>query len=132
MVFWIILAVVAGGLAYIRLTPSDVAQWHTPVDASENKNFKAGVVRIVETGADGLARLDAIVTQTPRTQVLAGSVDSGMVTYITRSKVFGFPDYTTAQQDGDTLKIFARLRFGGSDTGVNGARVKRWITALQP
>ena len=131
MVFWIIAAVVAG-LAFIRFSASDPERWHKPPDISENKDFKAGVKRITETGPDGLARLDVIILATPRTQVLAGSPDEGMVTYITRSAVFGFPDYTTVHQVGDTLQIYARLRFGRADTGVNKARVEGWINALQP
>ncbi len=78
-----------------------------------------------------LAALDAIIRAEPRTHVLAGSVGEGMVTYVTRSKMFGFPDYTTVQQRGDTLAIHARLRYGKSDMGVNKARVERWLNALR-
>ena len=91
-----------------------------------------GVLRVAETGPDGLAKLDAYARATTRTSVLAGSVGEGMVTYITRTKVFGFPDYTTAQQDGDTLRIYARLRFGRRDFGVNKSRVDGWLALLQP
>ena len=63
--------------------------------------------------------------------MLAGSVEQGMITYVTRSIVVGFPDYTTVLQNGDQLVIYARLRFGRSDFGVNHARIKRWIDALQ-
>jgi len=132
MVLWLILALAVVGMAYIRLAPSDPARWHVAPEVHENKDFKAGVKRIIATGPDGLARLDAIIRATPRTRVLTGSVESGLVTYITRSAVFGFPDYTTVQQDGDRLQIYARLRFGRSDTGVNGARVEAWIDTLQP
>ena len=131
-ILWVLLAVVISGLGYIRLAPSDAAIWHVSPQVSENKSFKAGVKRLVSTSPDGLARFDKIVMATPRTSVLTGSPESGMVTYITRSQIFGFPDYTTAQQNGNSLKIYARLRFGRSDTGVNGARVKGWIDALQP
>jgi uncharacterized protein (DUF1499 family) len=86
---------------------------------------------MVEVGADGLARLDVVARDTTRTLVLAGSVEEGMITYVTRSAVIGFPDYTTVQQDGDQLKVYARLRFGRSDFGVNHARVNRWLDALQ-
>ena len=135
--FWIALAAIAGALAFIRLAPSDPARWHVPSEISENKDFDAGVERIVKADPDGLARLHEVILATPRTRVLAGSPQDAMVTYITRSAVFGFPDYTTVQLDGDSLKIHARLRFGLSDTGVNRDRVQRWIKtwgggALQP
>lgn len=132
MILWIMLTVAVAALLYIRLAPSNLDRWHVAPEVSENKNFKAGVKRLIPLGPDGLIQLDAIIRATPRTQILTGSVESGMMTYITRSAVFGFPDYTTVQQDGDTLKIYARLRFGGSDTGVNRARVEGWINALQP
>lgn len=132
MVFWIIVIAIAGGLAFIRLAPSDTARWHKPPEVSENKDFNAGVKRLINSEPDGLARLDAIILASPRSRVLAGSVDTGMVTYITRSAVFGFPDYITVQQIGDTLQIYARLRFGRADTGVNKTRVEGWINTLQP
>ena len=74
--------------------------------------------------------MDVIIRATPRTSVLAGSVAEGRVTYITRSLVWNFPDYTTVQQKGDYLLIFARLRFGGSDLGVNRKRVSRWLDQM--
>lgn len=132
MVLWILLAVVVVGLGYIRLAPSDPLQWHVAPEVSGDKVFAAGATRLLHTGPDGLARLHDIALATPRTTVLAGSVEGGMITYVTRSKTIGFPDYTTAQQDGEDLKILARLRFGRSDMGVNAARLKAWVNALQP
>lgn len=132
LVIWILLAVVVVGLGYIRLAPSDPARWHTVIKADKEKTFKQGVIRLPEAGSDGLARLDAIIRRSPRTTVLAGSVDEGMITYVTRSRVFGFPDYSTVRQDGDRLVIYARSRFGRSDTGVNRRRVEGWLADLKP
>lgn len=131
MVLWAVVALVVGAGAYVRLAPSDPARWHVALVSTESQNLPGGVLRVVETGPDGLQRLDEIAQTTPRTTVLAGSVSEGMVTYITRTKWIGFPDYTTAQQDGDTLRIHGRLRFGRKDFGVNRARVDGWLTALQ-
>ena len=131
MALWAVVALVVGAGAYVRLTPSDPARWHVALVSTESQNLPGGVLRVVETGPDGLQRLDEIAQTTPRTTVLAGSVSEGMVTYITRTKWIGFPDYTTAQQDGDTLRIHGRLRFGRKDFGVNRARVDGWLTALQ-
>lgn len=124
---WLVLGLVFAIGAYIRLAPSDPARWHIAPQVEADKDLKGGVMRVVETGPDGLARLDALAQVTRRTSVLAGSVDDGMITYVTRTKVIGFPDYTTAQQDGDTLRIYGRLRFGGSDFGVNKARIDAWL-----
>jgi len=61
-------------------------------------------------------------------------VGAGRITYVTRSRLWGFPDYTTVQvipgAAGATLALHARARFGQSDVGVNRARVERWRDAL--
>lgn len=114
-------------LAWIRLAPDDVARWHRLPEEVQHADLEGGVMRVVQ---GDLADLDRIIRAEPRTRVLAGSVAEGMVTYVTRSRVFGFPDYTTVAQRGDDLALFARLRYGKSDMGVNKARVSRWLEAL--
>ena len=52
------------------------------------------------------------------------------MTYVTRSKWMGFPDYATVKQSGEVLELWSRLRFGTMDQGVNKARVERWLAAL--
>jgi uncharacterized protein (DUF1499 family) len=129
-VLMICLAVVMVVLGYIRLAPSDPNVWHKLPAFESDKQFKAGVMRVVPSGPDGLARLDRIIQAAPRVKLLAGSVDQGMITYVARSKVIGFPDYVTVKQDGDRLKIYSRLRFGRSDLGVNAKRLQGWLNAL--
>ncbi|VAW01452.1 FIG00992753: hypothetical protein [hydrothermal vent metagenome] len=119
---------VAGALIYVRFAPHDVAEWHQMPAAVTNRDFSAGAMRVV--GGDGLERLNEIILATPRTEVLAGSVEEGMITYVTRSAVLGFPDYTTIRLAGPQIEIIGRLRFGRSDLGVNAARIDRWIGAL--
>lgn len=131
MLLWIFPAICLGFLGYVRVAPSSAGRWHVAPKFTTDKDFPGGVVRLVEAGTDGLARFDALVQATPRTTVLAGTVDEGMLTYVTRSAVIGFPDYTTVLQNGDQLTIYARLRFGRSDFGVNHTRIKRWVDALQ-
>ncbi|MES0824139.1 DUF1499 domain-containing protein [Ruegeria sp. SCP11] len=132
VVFWLVIGLVVAVGVYIRIAPSDPARWHVIPAAEADRDLQGGVLRVVDTGPDGLARLDAIARAAPRTSVLAGSVEDGMVTYITRTKVVGFPDYTTVQQDGDILRINGRLRFGRRDFGVNRTRVDGWLAELQP
>jgi hypothetical protein len=120
----IVVAAVGLGL-WVRLAPSDPQVWNQmPETASK------GVRLSIDAGPDGLARLSAVATATPRTSVLAGSVEAGRMTWVTRSKVMGFPDYTTAQQQGDVLTLWARQRFGEKDFGVNAARLAQWQSAL--
>lgn len=113
---------------WVRLAPSDPDKWHQALEVSQDQELPTGVYRRV-AGAD-LAALDAIIQATPRTKVLAGTVAGGRVTYITRSLVWSFPDYTTVQQDGDDLLIHARLRFGANDVGVNRKRVQGWLDQM--
>lgn len=133
---WFTVVLLAGlvaviGLAiWVRLAPSDPARWHIAPKNASNRTFDSGVIRTIPAGHETLARLDAIIRATPRTAHLAGSLDEGMLTYVTRSALWGFPDYTTITQRGDKLIIHARLRFGRSDSGVNKARVARWLKQL--
>ena len=79
----------------------------------------------------GFEAADAYMRGLPRTQVLDGSVEDGRVTYVTRTRVIGFPDYTTLEYSNGQLKAYARLRFGQSDLGVNRERLERLFAAIQ-
>ena len=116
---------------YVRFAPSDPARWHAMPREMEDRDLEGGAKRVIEAAEGDLARLHSIALATPRTRVLAGSVEEGMITYVTRSRVFGFPDYTTVQQEAVLIKIHARLRFGKLDMGVNAARVDAWLAALR-
>lgn len=125
----LVLAVVGLGL-WVRLAPSDPVRWHQPVRGEGNKDFKGGVLRVIAGDAAVMARLEGLILATARTRVLAGSVNEGRVTYVTRSALWGFPDYTTVELREGEIAIFGRLRFGRSDLGVNKARVDGWLQAL--
>lgn len=133
-----------GVLAYIRLAPSDPAVWHvSPVTAAEAGQgacvdsiatlINGARVACLSTDAPEtlLSRLDQTALATPRTTRLAGTPQTGRITWITRSLLMGYPDYTTAQvtqtPTGARLDIYARQRFGASDLGVNTARLKDWL-----
>lgn len=131
MFFLVILAVLALLAVYVRVAPSDPAKWHVAASFDQNSDGENSARRIVQTGPDGLTRLHEIARRTPRTTVLAGSLEDEMITYVTRSKLLSYPDYTTVQQNGDTLKINARSRFGKKDFGVNAKRVEAWMRALE-
>lgn len=132
LVVVLVVLVLAVGLAiYVRVAPSDPARWHEMPDDVSDRDLEGGAMRVVDAGEGGLARLHEIITETPRTTVLAGSVEEGMITYVSRSKLFGFPDYTTVQQSGGTIRLYGRLRFGKSDMGVNAKRVDGWLTRFR-
>ena len=130
MVFWVLVLIVIGGLAWIRLAPSDPEVWHVDPKGTADQDLASGVRRRIEAGEGSFDRLHAIILETPRTEVLAGGPSDGLVTYVTRSLWMGFPDYTTVKANGDVLELWARQRFGQSDLGVNKKRVDGWLEAL--
>lgn len=133
----ILLVLVLGLMAYVRFAPTDVASWHRlpdakePGDVVEDGGFIA-VRQIVAPASDVLAAVEQRALATPRTTLLAGSVAEGMITFQTRSRLWGFPDHTTVAVQGDLLTIYGRLRFGKLDMGVNRARIEGWLETLAP
>ncbi|MEP3296317.1 MAG: DUF1499 domain-containing protein [Pseudoruegeria sp.] len=135
------LAVVAVSAAlfclYVRFSPSEEARWHRDPQQANDPGL-GGILLLPGQGAPtgNLSDLDEIAMHTPRTKQFGGSVQKGMITYVTRSAFWGFPDYTTVlalpQPDGTSVLVFhGRLRFGRKDFGVNKARVTGWIKALK-
>lgn len=135
-------AAVVLAMMWVRLAPSKVEVWHNPdVPMMEPGEYSADGSHLVQRVFEGDAtptfvRLDQIIRATPRTTVLTGSVAEGRVTYITRTRWMGFPDYTTVTfrkspiGDATTLQVFGRSRFGKSDMGVNKARIEGWLADL--
>lgn len=86
------------------------------------------------SAADVLRKLDRIALSFPRTARVGGRPEDGMMTWVTRSALWGFPDFTTAEVARDGLwfriAVVARQRYGQGDMGVNAARLSDWLTAL--
>ncbi|WP_299150108.1 DUF1499 domain-containing protein [uncultured Tateyamaria sp.] len=116
---------------YIRFAPAEEARWHVSIKVNQDRDLTGGAIRVVDAPPSALADVDRAARALPRTQVFAGSVADNHITYVTRSHFFGFPDYTTIQYVDGQLKMFARLRFGRSDLGVNGKRLERLLGAVQ-
>lgn len=130
MWLWFIVLGILGAMAFVRLSPSDPERWHVDPMVSANQDLVNGVRRRLDGNSATLTALHRIVLETPRTEVVAGSVEDGHVTYVTRSQWMGFPDYTTVKLVGDTLEVWGRLRFGKADIGINKARVDAWLAKL--
>ena len=130
MFFWLVVLLIVAGLGWIRLAPVEVSRWH-PVEieaqAVGNHPGTGRFTAVREVGPDAFARLDQVARATPRTRVLAGSLEDEAVTYQTRTRVFGFPDYTSVVFEDGKLYVFARLQYGLDDLGVNRARVESWL-----
>jgi len=139
---WLLLMIVVSGLVYIRMAPDDVVLVHVKPPTGAEPDVPV----IGQGSALFVADYDAtpeqmwqatqqVIQSTPRTKYLAGSAEDGMITYVTRSLVFGFPDYTTVavtqNEQGSRVTLFGRLRYGRSDFGVNAKRLRDWVKALK-
>ncbi len=131
-----VLIIIAVPAIWVRVAPSSVQEWHlTAINADAPKRLGYLTrVSFSDTAQDTLTRIDKIARSTPRTRVLAGNVTEGRITYVTRSLIWGFPDYTTIivenKDEGSVLTIYGRLRFGLGDSGVNRARIKSWLERM--
>lgn len=148
---------IVAAMACVRLAPVDAAKWHVrphsivpeaagwrswtlnPPAATPGAVPMPGGAYALEiiggtVASEVLRRIDAIARATPRTTVLAGTPESGLMTWETRSLLWGFPDYITAEalQDGlfVRLSLVARSRFGDNDLGVNAKRLSYWLLQL--
>ncbi len=140
----LILIVAAGAMAFIRLAPTNPSLWHVPLDPrplamtapSPDKvtplpnGAYADLIAPPDQTQALLAKLDGIALATPRTIRIAGSAETGRITWQTRSAFWGFPDFTTAESTPEGVTLYARQRFGKGDWGVNAARLTAWISAL--
>jgi uncharacterized protein (DUF1499 family) len=139
-----LLALLLGAAAlWVRLAPSDPELWHVDPSTVTGRNPRnsyllapggdAPAVQVAMPPDQTAERLASIALATPRTRVLAGQ--GTFVTYLTRSALWGFPDFTSVRilpsGDGSEVLVYARSRFGDGDAGVNRARVKRWLDTLQ-
>lgn len=130
LIVGVVLVLVVLAQGGVRLAPTDAGRWHVAVDAQADADKTGGAVRVRAADPDAMARIDAAAIALARTRVIAGSVSDGHITYETRSALWGFPDYTTVQYSDGTLRMYARLRFGRSDLGVNARRLDALLAAL--
>lgn len=142
----VLIVAILGLMAYVRFAPTDPALWNVDIAKAPGVDWTVvpagSQVAVLPNGAlaslagtpdqakTTLTRLDAIALATPRTHRLAGSVAEGRITWETRSKLWAFPDYTTAQITDSGVQIYARQRFGSKDMGVNAARLTDWLARL--
>lgn len=133
-----VLLLVGGAMLWVRLAPTSPEAWHVdPSNAADPGRL--GVLEEVKFAAPPeavMSAIEAVAANTPRTKRIAGDPGDGFVTYVSRSLIWGFPDYVTIKADaidGDAtqLVILSRLRFGGYDQGVNAERVKDWLAQVE-
>ncbi|MEL7092644.1 MAG: DUF1499 domain-containing protein [Pseudomonadota bacterium] len=126
-----IAVLVLGFALFVRVAPTDPARWHQSVQATSDTDLVGGAIRVRDADPEALAKIDAAARDLPRTRTIAGSVEERRITYMTRSALWGFPDYTTVEYADGTLRAYARLRFGRSDLGVNARRLDTLLRAIE-
>ncbi|SLN18658.1 DUF1499 domain-containing protein [Pseudooctadecabacter jejudonensis] len=137
-----LLGAILVALIYVRVAPTKPSHWHeveVPLMAPGAYPSAGGhlIQRVVQgDGVQMMAQLDQIICATARTSVVAGTVEDNKTTYMTRTKICGFPDFTTVRlmtvpdSDDCMLQVYGRLRFGQSDLGVNRKRIDGWMAQL--
>lgn len=148
MIRWalgLILLAAAFAAIWVRVSPNPAADWAVNPLVTGRPGMENGYLIRPEGGdqaapvypmsaADLARKINAIALNWPRTRLLAGSPARGEMTYITRSRIWGFPDFTSVKilpmDTGSSFAAFARARFGKSDLGVNKARLQAWLKEL--
>ncbi len=143
-IFFLACLVIVIVLSYIRFSKPDQSLWHVDPEEvsgnnlknsylinSKNKNKPAYSLEVNELYHE----LNKIVLE-DRCKKVFGNVKENLITYVCRSKVFGFPDYISVSfsrlDDGRTsLAIFSRSRFGLYDFEKNIKRIDRWLEKLK-
>ena len=146
----VVLIAFAGALIGPRLLDHDPATWHVDPSEAGRPGTENGYL-VAPAGATAappdrlmiprattpeglLFQFDAIARNAPRTEVIAGSVAEGRLTYVQTSRFFGFPDYISVEAvetpAGTALVIWSRARLGRSDLGVNRDRIDGWLAQM--
>ncbi len=127
-------------IVFARFIPVDTEPFHE--DPAEPKK-KRSEVRLIgreaprfPANADTvLLELTRIATSDWSVGIVEGGVEEGMITFVARSRVFGFRDFITVkavdEPGGAKLSVFARPRFDVYDWGVNAKRLDRWLSELE-
>ena len=134
-------------MAFVRLAPLDIGRFHLDPETADRPKPRGQF--LVREGGDAepvtvdlpraalAAQLDAVILATPRTTRLAGNLEEGYASYVTRSGLWGFPDVASVKivEDaggGAAVLILSRQVYGIEDFGVNRARVEGWLAQITP
>lgn len=88
------------------------------------------VVRPLETLPEGaFNKMLAIAAATPRTERIGLTAEPAA--FVTRTKLWGFPDIAVIWVADGALHVHSKLVFGRSDMGVNALKVTDWFDRLE-
>ena len=131
-------------LCYIRFAKPNESNWHVDPELvsrndlrnsflinSKSSNFFHYAVPVKE-----LYQELYTISEEDRCQRVFGDIEDGLITFVCRSRLFGFPDYVSIRfrelETGvSTLSVFSRSRFGIYDFGKNKKRVTNWLQQLK-
>ena len=131
-------------LCYIRFARPNESNWHVDPELvsrndlrnsflinSKSSNFFHYAVPVKE-----LYQELYTIFEEDRCQRVFGDIEDGLITFVCRSRLFGFPDYVSIRfrepETGvSTLSVFSRSRFGIYDFGKNKKRVNNWLQQLK-
>lgn len=144
VLIYIIIAVVllvAAAAVYVRVAAIDPTGLHVnPNDvvppSSPNYALLTGTTgSYIDVPPSEVATRLAALAEANNAQLLEGSPDDGLVTYIVRSRIMGFPDVVsialTPEGAGTQVDLFSRSIYGYSDLGVNTARAQDWLQTMR-
>jgi len=123
------------GTLYVRLAPSDPAQWH--VDPATVTDVNLDNQYLEKTTVPGeVSAVAASLSKILGGEVVSGSFEAGFVTVVVRTPLYGYPDYVSvriaeAGTGTSDVTLFSRSRFGKLDLGANKARVERVLSELR-
>ncbi len=125
---------------YVRVAPVDPADVHVDPLVSGAQGPKSAFVAppdapvFAQSPERVFAALTEIIKGAPRVAVIEVDGPGLHASFVVRSRYWRFPDFVSVRvlphEDGASLAIYARARFGGYDHGVNQARIDRWLAAL--
>jgi uncharacterized protein (DUF1499 family) len=116
-----------------RDTPNDALACN-PTFCAARADIAAPV--FVRTPAEVFRAVENALAGEPRVERVAADEGQGMLRYVQRSRLLGFPDTIDVKvvptADGGTaVLLYSRSKLGRSDMGVNRARVERWIGLIE-
>lgn len=154
MVLVVILGLVGAGyfvIFRIATVSHDPADWHidplvAPASPTPN-DFRMAPDGATRQRVDAVAPVysvrplvlaqafDDFALSQRATARIAGLPPELMMTYVQRSPKLKIPDYLTVKfialsDTTSTIAVYSRARFGYGDLGVNEARVRQWVGAL--
>jgi uncharacterized protein (DUF1499 family) len=139
----LLVALLLGAIVGVRLWPPQPGWHEDPATVAapaapnhwlmrDGAGAEAPAIRLPLPPDAAAARLAAIAGATPRTTLLADA--GGFATWVTRSRIWGFPDTTSVRilpdGGGSLALLYARSRLAGFDWGVSRARAEAWAAAL--